>query len=289
LISVQEKCPVDELRLGLELATEEELRELTDILFRPKFNPLDYVNKLDPLDIQSLPYDEWLDSLEDRFRFLAADGVTILQRRSDRLSYRHILIQVCRHLRLPYYSDMATVELESEIFLHLLDRAWQKMSRSDQQSLNQKIQVVMGSSDLARRIPAALHEDPMGLVLKGSSAIALSSLVKPFVLQLIARQFAMHFAQAEVARSLLTQGSLATLGQFQSRFALKMAQQGMATNVAMYGAARSVFAFIGPAMWTVFLADLGWRSISTNYARVIPTVFALAQIRLTRLEPAEVI
>jgi uncharacterized protein YaaW (UPF0174 family) len=280
---------VDELRLGLELATEEELRELTDILFRPKFNPLDYVNKLDPLDIQSLPYDEWLDSLEGRFRFLAADGMTILQRRSDRLSYRHILIQVCRHLRLPYYSDMATVELESEIFLHLLDRAWQKMSTQDQQSLNQKIQVVMGSSDLARRMPAALHEDPMGLVLKGSSAIALSSLVKPFVLQLIARQFAMHFAQAEVARSLLNQGTVVTLGQLQSRFALKMAQQGMATNVAMYGAARSVFAFIGPAMWTVFLADLGWRSISTNYARVIPTVFALAQIRLTRLEPAEVI
>jgi uncharacterized protein YaaW (UPF0174 family) len=151
----------------------------------------------------------------------------------------------------------------------------------------------MGSSDLARRIPAALHEDPMGLVLKGSSAIALSSFVKPFVLQLIARQFAMHFAQAEVARSLLSQGSLVTLGQLQSqlqsRFALKMAQQGMATNVAMYGAARSVFAFIGPAMWTVFLADLGWRSISTNYGRVIPTVFALAQIRLTRLEAAEVI
>jgi uncharacterized protein YaaW (UPF0174 family) len=280
---------VDELRVALELATEEELRELTDILFRPKFNPLDYVNKLDPLDIQSLPTEEWLDALEDRFRFLAADGVTILQRRSDRLSYRHILIQVCRHLRLAYYSDMATVELESEIFLHLLDRAWQKMSPREQQSLNQKIQVVIGSSDLARRIPVALHEDPMGLVLKGSSAIALSSLVKPFVLQLIARQFAMHFAQAEVARSLLTQGSLATLGQFQSRFALKMAQQGMATNVAMYGAARSVFAFIGPAMWTVFLADLGWRSISTNYARVIPTVFALAQIRLTRLEAAEVI
>jgi uncharacterized protein YaaW (UPF0174 family) len=27
---------------------------------------------------------------------------------------------------------------------------------------------------------------------------------------------------------------------------------------------------------------LGWRAIATNHSRVIPTIFALAQIRLTR-------
>jgi uncharacterized protein YaaW (UPF0174 family) len=280
---------VDELRVALELATAEELRELTDILFRPKFNPLDYVNKLDPLVIQSLPYEDWLNALENRFRFLAADGLTVLQQRSDRLSYRQILIQVCRHLRLPYYSDMGTTELESEIFLHLLERAWQKMPATQQTALNQQVQVVIASSDLARRLPEALQKDPMSLILKGGSAIALSSVVKPLVLRLIARQFAIHFAQAEVARQVLTQGSLATMTQFQQRFTLKMAQHGMATQVATYGAARSVFAALGPALWAVFLADLGWRSISTNYARVIPTVFALAQIRLTRLAAVEVI
>jgi uncharacterized protein YaaW (UPF0174 family) len=281
---VEEAGIVDELRIALDFATDEELQELTEILFRPKFNPLDYVNKLDPIDVQSLPRTDWLNALEERFRFLAADGVTVLQRRSHELPYRDILIQVCRHLRLQYYTDMSTTALESEIFLHLLERAWQKMSPRDQQALTQKIQVVISSSDLAHRLPEALRQNPMQLVLKGGSAIALSSLVRPLVLRLIATQFALHFAQYEIAKGAIAQGTV-SLAQFQT---LKMAQHGMAANLARYGVARSAFAMIGPAMWTWFLADLGWRSISTNYARVIPTVFALAQIRLTRLEMAEV-
>ncbi len=276
----------DELRIALELATESELRELTDILFRPKFNPIDYVNKLDPLDIQSLPYGEWIDAIDNRFRFLASDGITVLQRRTAQVPYRQILIQVCRHLRLPYASDMDTMSLESEIFLHLLERAWRKMSTKQQQSLSAEIQVVIASSDLARSVPEALLKNPMSLVLKGGSAIAISSLMRPMVLRLIAQQFALHFAKYEVARQTLQKGGIATLSQFHSLFTLKTAQQGMAANLARYGAARSIFAFVGPAMWAWFLADLGWRSISTNYARVIPTVFALAQIRLTRLETA---
>jgi uncharacterized protein YaaW (UPF0174 family) len=267
---------VDELRIALELATPEELRELTEIMFRPKFNPLDYVYKLDPIDVQSLPHGEWLDALEERFRFLAADGLTVLQGRSDELTYRHILIQVCRHLRLDYYSDMDTTELESEVFLHLLERAWKKMPARDRDTLNAKIQVVISSSDLAQRLPEALR----------SSAIALSSLVRPLVLRMIVRQFALHFAQYEVARTSLAQGSIASLAQWQT---LKIAQHGMAANAARYGVARSAFAVVGPVMWTWFFADLGWRSISTNYARVIPTVFTLAQIRLTRLEAIEVV
>jgi uncharacterized protein YaaW (UPF0174 family) len=45
-----------------------------------------------------------------------------------------------------------------------------------------------------------------------------------------------------------------------------------------------VFAVLGPVMWGWFFADLGWRAIATNYGRIIPTIFALAQIRLTRAE-----
>lgn len=279
----------DELRVALELATEEELRELTEILFRPKFNPIDYMNKLDPLDVQSLPHSDWLNALENRFRFLAADGITVLKGRTEELSYHQILIQVCRHLRLDYYSDMDTTELESEIFLHLLERAWQKMPAKQQKTLNAEIQVVIAGSDLGRRVPEAVLKDPMSLVLKGGSAIAVSSIMRPFVLRLIAQQFALHFAKYEVARQTLQQGGLAAMGQFNSLFTLKTAQHGMAANLARYGAARSVFAFLGPAMWAWFLTDLGWRSISTNYARVIPTIFALAQIRLTRLEAAEAV
>jgi uncharacterized protein YaaW (UPF0174 family) len=56
----------------------------------------------------------------------------------------------------------------------------------------------------------------------------------------------------------------------------------MTLTAARYGAVRTIFAFAGPALWGWFLADLGWRAIATNYGRIIPVIFALAQIRLTR-------
>jgi uncharacterized protein YaaW (UPF0174 family) len=70
--------------------------------------------------------------------------------------------------------------------------------------------------------------------------------------------------------------------QIQGRAALQTASRGMALNAARYGTMRTMFAFLGPALWTWFFADLGWRTIATNYGRVIPVVFTLAQIRLTR-------
>jgi uncharacterized protein YaaW (UPF0174 family) len=43
-----------------------------------------------------------------------------------------------------------------------------------------------------------------------------------------------------------------------------------------------VLSLVGPALWGWFIADLGWKAIATDYGRIIPTIFALAQIRLTR-------
>ncbi len=211
---------MDELRAALELATDEELDGLTDLLFRPKFNPLDYLNPSDVLDRihpdRNHPdRSQWLDELEQRFRFLAADGLTVLQGKTDRVSYRTILLQVCRYLKVSYVSSMATTDLEAEIFLALLKRSGQL----DRESLT---------------------ADMKGVALKGGASIALST----------------------VTRKGLTAA----------------ARHGL----LRYGAIRSTVAFLGPAMWTWFLADLGWRSISTNYGRIIPMVFAIAQIRLTR-------
>ena len=44
---------MDELRAGLALATEEELRQITQILFHRRFNPLDYWQTPEPISIQS--------------------------------------------------------------------------------------------------------------------------------------------------------------------------------------------------------------------------------------------
>ena len=217
---------MDELRAALELATDEELSGLTDLLFCPKFNPLDYLQQPEVLALRAGDRSRWLDELEQRFRFLAADGLTVLQRKTDRLSYRMILIQVCRHLKLPYSSALSTMDLEAEIFLVLVQRSG--VEWPDQGS------------------------GAVKTVLKGGGAIAASTLVTPLF-----RRLAQQGLQEGLAGA---------------------ARQGL----LRYGVVRSAASMLGPAMWTWFLADVGWRSISTNYGRIIPMVFAIAQIRLTR-------
>lgn len=275
---------MDELRAALELATQEELQDLTAILFSRKFNPLDYVHTPEPIEVQSQSRKAWLDTLENRFRFLAADGITVLRGRTSQVTYRQALIQVCKYLKIPYSIELTTVDLEAELFLHLLGQVWKKLPDNEKQKLNQQVQRQLSQSQFKQPLPLLLQRDPLGLLVKGGSALAVTSIVQPLVLQQIARQFAIHFAKYQVAKQTVIAGSQAATTQFKGYVALQMARRGMTMNAARYGAVRSVFSFIGPVMWTWFFADLGWRAISTNYGRIIPTIFALAQIRLTRAE-----
>jgi uncharacterized protein YaaW (UPF0174 family) len=273
---------LDELRTALELATEDELQQLTKILFSRKFNPLDYVRTPDLMEIQSQDRQTWLDAIEDRFRFLAADGMTVLQGRTQGVSYRQTLVQVCRYLKIPYSNQLSTTDLESEVFLYLMGKNWHKLPSDDRASLTVRVQNSLANTKFDQPLPAHIQHDPIKLILKGSSAIAVSSVIKPLVLHQIARQFALHFASYQVARQTLIRGGIAATSQLQGYITLYMAKRGMAMTAAQQVAVRGVFAILGPAMWGWFFADLGWRSISTNYGRIIPTIVALAQIRLTR-------
>ncbi len=278
------KPTLDELRAALELATEEELQQLTDILFCRRFNPLDYVQTPAPIDVKSRDRHAWLDAIEQRFRYLAADGITVLRGRSDQVSYRQVLIQVCRYLKISYSNQLSTTDLEAEVFLNLLGRTWKKLPASEQEALTRRVQNSLAQTKLSKPLPLSVQKDPLGLLFKGGSALAVSSVIQPVLLQQIARQFAIHFATYQMAKQTLAVGGTAAAKGFEQYVALQTARRGMAVSAARYGAARSVFAFVGPVLWTWFLADLGWRAISTNYARIIPTIVALAQIRLTRSE-----
>ncbi|PSB14389.1 hypothetical protein C7B61_02720 [filamentous cyanobacterium CCP1] len=275
---------MDELRDALELATDEELQLLTEILFRRKFNPLDYVYTPEPLSIQSQDRWTWIASLEERFRFLAADGMTILRGKTEQVSYRQVLLQVCRYLKISYHQSFSTAELEAEIFLYLLDRAWQKLPASERKFLNGELQRALSETDLATQLPPAYHNDPVGLLLKGGSALAVTSVVRPLILQMLARQLAIQAATYQLAKQAAIKGGAAIATQIQTKVALQSAYRGVTISAARYGAVRTLFTFLGPAMWAWFFADLGWRAIATNYGRVIPVIFTLAQIRLTRTE-----
>ncbi|WP_107668141.1 YaaW family protein [Cyanothece sp. BG0011] len=274
---------MDELRSALEMATEEELRQLTQVLFCRKFNPLDYLQTPDPIEIESQDWDQWLDKIEARFRFLASDGLTVLKRKTKRFSYRQTLIRVCHYLKIPYSNEMSTIDIEADIFLNLLGKAWKNLPPAQQNRLMTQIQASLAKSNIPDALPVQLQHNPMNLVLKGSSVVAVNSIVKPLLLKHIAQQFALHFARYQVAQQGMIRGGAAVANQL----AVNTARRGMALTAARYGAVRGVLSFVGPVLWGWFLADLGWRAIATNYGRIIPVIFALAQIRLTRTETWE--
>ena len=268
---------MDELRTALELATEEELQQITNILFCRRFNPLDYLRAPDAIAVQSQDWESWLDSVEDRFRYLAADGVTVLKGQTEKVSYRQILVRVCHFLKVPYSQKMPTTEIEAEIYLHLVNKAWKRLPPSEQKSLSIQIQKALADSHTPQPLPVHLQHNPLDIVLKGSSVIAINSILKPILLKHIARQFALHFVRYQGAKTALVQG-----GAIVNQIALQTAKQGMTRAAARYGAVRTVLSLVGPALWGWFIADLGWKAIATDYGRIIPTIFALAQIRLTR-------
>lgn len=275
---------VDELRDALELATEEELQQLSHILFCRRFNPLDYLHGKDEAVVQACDRAEQIDLITERFRFLAADGFTVLRGRSQHISYHDVLLRVCRFLKIPHTVQMDVIELESEIFLNLMGRAWQKLPQLEQRSLTQRIQRSLKRSNFSKPLPSALLHNPVPFMLKGSGVLALTTVVRSMVLGKIAQQFTLHLAQYQVAKAAMTGGGMLAATHLQKQVALYSARRGVAIAAARQGAVRTVFAVLGPLLWASLFVDLGWRAIATNYGRIIPTVFMLAQIRLTRAD-----
>ncbi|MBT9315168.1 YaaW family protein [Leptothoe spongobia] len=272
---------MDELRTGLELATHDELATLAETLFRPKFNPFDYWCTPSPQVVQSCDLTYCIDQIEARVRYLAADGLTVLRQGTHQLSYRQILLQLSQHLKLKLTASLSTLDLEAEIFLQLLEKTWHRLPPPQQQQLQRRLTSELAQAEQFQQLSPQLQQNPMALVLKGSSAMAISSVLRPWLMQQIAKQFALQLARYQVAQQTLR--GAATIGaQVKGKAALQLASRGMALNAARYGAVRSIFACLGPALWTWFLVDLGWRAVASNYTRVIPVVFTLAQIRLTR-------
>ena len=275
---------MDELRIALELATQEELEYLTKLLFSRKFNPLDYINTPDILEIQSQNRDKWIYSLEERFRFLAADGITVLKGNSNKVTYRKILIQVCHYLKIPYSQSMKTTEIEAEIFLNLVGKAWKRLPKKEQKAIHVKVQKAIAKSDLPEPLPVHLQHNPLNIFLKGGGVIAINSLLKPFLLRQIARQIALHLATYQTKKHLLLKGGTAATVTIKNQIAIQMAKRSLTINTARYSAVKTVFSVLVPLIWVSFFADLGWKAIATDYGRIIPTIFTLAQIRLTRSE-----
>jgi uncharacterized protein YaaW (UPF0174 family) len=273
---------MDELWTALELATTEELEQLADLLFRRQFNPIDYVTTPTTIEVKSQSRYDLMLSISERFRFLAADGVTVLLGQSRSLSYRQVLEKVCQHLQIQYAQTQDIADIESEVFLNLIQRSWQKLPAKEKSALNTSLQEALTEADLQKTLPLDIQRNPLSLVVKGGSALAITAVLRPMILNLLARQMAWHFATYQVGRELLQAGGTAIATRLHAYVTTYLAKRSMVAAATQYTAARTVFALLTPALWGLFFADLGWRTIATNYGRIIPAIFIIAQIRLLR-------
>ncbi len=274
---------MEELSDVLALATDEELHQVADILFRRKFNPLDYFATPPINELQSWDRDELIEAIAKRFKFLAADGLTVLRRKTSNVSYRQVLERVCQHLNIKYSKSQTVEDLESELFLNLISNSWKKLSPQERSSIDDSMQTALSESDLQNALPLDAQRNPMSLLVKGGSAIAVSTVIRSAVLTAIARQMAWHFASYQVGYEVIKAGGTAIATRLNAYVSTYIAKRGMAVAATQYTAARTVFSVITPALWGLFFADLGWRAIATNYGRIIPAIFIVAQIRLLRM------
>ena len=233
---------MDELRAGLTLATEEELEQITQILFRRRFNPLDYWQTPKPLYIQSQDWNVWVDSLDQRFRYLAADGITVLRGRTQEISYREILIKVCHYLKIPYSGKMDTTDIEAEIFLHLVSKAWDKLPTQEKNYLQTQIGTSLATAHPPEPLPVQLQHSPLKILLKGGSIVAVSTILKSWLLKHIAKQFAIHLATYQAAKTALIKGGTTAVAGLGNQLALQAAKKGIVSfESAALNWARSCF------------------------------------------------
>ena len=274
---------MDELSDVLVLATDEELYQISEILFRRKFNPLDYLTNPPIQELQSWDREQLIAAIAKRFSFLAADGLTVLRRKTSDVSYRQVLEKVCQHLNIKYSKSQTIEAIESELFLNLISNSWKKLSPQERSNIDESMQMALTESDLQKSLPLDAQRNPMSLLVKGGSAIAVSTVIRSAVLTAIARQMAWHFASYQVGYEVLKAGGTAIATRLNAYVSTYLAKRSLTVAATQYTAARTVFSVITPALWGLFFADLGWRAIATNYGRIIPAIFIVAQIRLLRM------
>uniref|UniRef100_A0ACD5Y177 Uncharacterized protein n=2 Tax=Avena sativa TaxID=4498 RepID=A0ACD5Y177_AVESA len=282
-----------ELRLVLELATDEELLEFEEILYGTSyFSPVIKSIAKRPNSVSVVALDDieerdvFISKLESRFLYLAADARSII--RGWRPSYRNVLLQVRRELGVQCSSKLCTADLEAEIFLHLLDGyssrqkgslsfPWDKQ-KSPKENASLEVNNWKVLSDAAWRIGSKGLESTF---LKGGSALTVKTIYETLAKRLSGKLL-VETANYEIKKQLVKQGGRLAAVNLESRVGLLAAKQGLARAASRYVGLRSLMTLLGPIMWGTLLADIVIQMLGTDYARIVQAIYAFAQIRLTR-------
>ncbi|KAJ4713590.1 AT-rich interactive domain-containing protein 1A [Melia azedarach] len=254
-----------ELRSVLELATDSELYEIERILFGPSyFSPLlkSFTNRADADHVmieQDLEErEDFIESLESRFLFLAADARSTL--RGWRPSYRNVLLAVRKKLNVPCSNKLSTEDLEIEIFLHLLQEyaseesgvfpgLWDNLKASDNQN-----SLEVGISPWKVQALAALKVAAVELkstIFKGGGIYTLAKIYELLAGRLSGKVFKAA-AKYQIKKEVLKKGGQLAAINLESRAALLAAKQGFAGAATRYLGLRSMMVLLGPLFAPLF-------------------------------------
>ncbi|KAK2439673.1 hypothetical protein P8452_35107 [Trifolium repens] len=290
-----------DLRSVLELATDSELCEIQTILFGPSYlSPLlksittatsSTLKKEEvEIDPSTIGHDiqlrqQFIATLESRFFFLAADARSTL--RGWRPSYRNVLLNLRKKLNIPCSTQLSTHDLELEIFLHLLHYDSTEESGGDYTGLLD----VSTASDAQGTLQLGLNQwkmqskvgaqDFQSILLKGGGIFTLAKIYQLFARKLSGKML-VEAANYQVKKELVKKGGHLAMINLESRVALLAAKQGFLGAASRYLGFRSMLTLLGPVLWGTFLADLVIQMLGTDYARILRTIYALAQIRVIR-------
>ncbi|CAN8239660.1 unnamed protein product [Cochlearia groenlandica] len=284
-----------ELRLVFDLATDSELYELESILFGPSyFSPLlksipnkgggDRLMIGQDIDVR----DGFIESLEARFLFLAADARSTL--RGWRPSYKNVLLAVRNKLNVPCSSQLPIEDLEAEVFLYLVDNFSSEASGifpglwENSQPSEVKGSLEVGLSKWKVELLAALElsaTEVQSMILKGGGMITFAKVYQMLAKRLSGKVFH-EAANYQMRREMLKKGGKLAAINLESRAALLAAKHGLAGAASRYIGLRSAMQLLGPMMWGTLLADLVIQMLETDYARILRAIYAFAQIRITR-------
>ncbi|XP_073109968.1 uncharacterized protein [Elaeis guineensis] len=234
-----------ELRSVLELATDDELYELGNILFGPRGWRPSYRNVL--LDLR---------------RKL---GIPC----SKKLSTEDLEVEIFLHMLNEYSSkELGGISLP-----------WDGTKHS-----NGHGNLEVGLSQWKVHAFSALRfgaKELQQIFLKGGGMLAVTKIYEMLARRLCGKIF-LEAANYEIKHEIVKRGGqLAAVG-LESRAAAVAARQGLAHAATKYLGLKSFMMLLGPLMWGTFLADIVIQMLGTDYARILRAIYALAQIRLTR-------
>ncbi|CAA2953669.1 Hypothetical predicted protein [Olea europaea subsp. europaea] len=284
-----------ELRFVLELATDSELYELEKILFGPSyFSPLlKSITKRDEVDYVMIGEDpdkreNFISMLESRFLYLAADARSTL--RGWRPSYRNVLLEVRKRLKIPCSAKLSTEDLEVEIFLHLLQEYSSEEPGNFQSPKGSSTSSEVGDNlelGLSRWKVQSVTAIGFGAtelrstILKGGGMLAFEKFFAWVEGRLSGKMF-VEAAKYQMKKEVIGKGGQLAAISLETQAALLAAKQGLKVAATRYLGLRSVAQLLGPMMWGTLLADVVIQMLGTDYARILRAVYAFAQIRIYR-------